>query len=75
MQIDPTDLKALRACAKICWQRRADLGLADAEIEQVLIAWMKVGNEAEAEIASDLLAARRAAERHQSKFDSLLGGS
>lgn len=73
-KLDPTDLKALRTCAAICWQRRAELHLADPEVEQVLIAWMSIGNDAEAEAATEVLSARRESELKQSKFDGLLGG-
>ncbi len=72
-EVDATDVQALRACAALCWQRRADLKLEDAQIEQVLIAWMAVGEPQEAAAASELLAARREAERKQAKFDGLLG--
>jgi hypothetical protein len=72
MQIDQTDLTALRACARLCWQRREQLALTDAETEQVLSAWMAVGTPTEGEAASELLRARRDAERHQANFDRLL---
>lgn len=72
MPLDRHDTAALRLCARLCWQRREDLGLTDAEIEQVLIAWMAVGDAKEGEAASELLRARREAERHQTKFDQLL---
>lgn len=73
--LDDVDRAAVRMCALICWQRRAELELTDAELEQVLIAWMAVGANTEAEAASVLLAARRDAERKQQRFDGLLGGA
>jgi hypothetical protein len=71
--LDDIDRNAVRACALICWQRRGELGLTDAQLEQVLIAWMAIGGDAEAEAANVLLASRRRAERDQQNFDRLLG--
>lgn len=63
---------ALRSCAMICWRNRALLNLSPAEREQALVAWMAVGSPAESEAASEALAALRAAEAMQLKFDSVL---
>lgn len=67
------DQLALRECVEICWRRRSDLGLRPEQIDRVLIAWMSIGRSDEAEAAAELLFARREAERHQSKFEALLG--
>jgi hypothetical protein len=71
-KFDATDLTALRACARLCWQRREQLALTSQEREQVLIAWMAIGGAEEGEAASEALQALRSAESQQRKFDQLL---
>lgn len=73
--LSSADQNAVRFCAQICWRRRKELQLSDAELEQVLIAWMTGGTNAEAEAASELLAARRKAEAKQAEFDALLSAA
>ena len=72
MPIDDTDRKALRNCALICWQKREELALKPAEVDEVLVAWMAVGTDGEGEAASTLLAARKDAEQKQANFDRIL---
>lgn len=72
MQIDAADQSALRTCARLCWQRRDALNLSTAEREQVLIAWMAIGDTGEGEAASEALQALRTAESQQRKFDQIL---
>ncbi|WP_198529964.1 hypothetical protein [Geminisphaera colitermitum] len=66
------DTMALRRVARIAWENRERLELNPNDTEQVLIAWMAVGTNDEAEAASALLAAIREADRKQATFDRLL---
>lgn len=70
--MDEIDQKAIRHVALLAWDGRDKLGLTSADIEQLLIAWMAVGTLEEAEAASALLAAQRAAASQQTNFDRLL---
>jgi hypothetical protein len=70
--VDNIDRTALRRVARIAWDAREQLALSPVDTEQVIIAWMAVGTIPEAEAASELLAARRAAESKQATFDRLL---
>jgi hypothetical protein len=70
-ELNEVDRVALRTCAGLAWARRGEL--TDGEVEQLLIAWMAVGSDAEGQAASELLAARRQIEAQQLKFTELLG--
>ena len=71
--LSAADLVSLRACAAFCWQYRVELRLSASQLDQVLYAWMAVGTDAEAEAATEFLAARHKVARKQANFDGLLG--
>ena len=71
--LNAADLASLRACAAFCWQYRAELRLNDSQLDQVLCAWMAIGTDAEAEAATEFLAARQKVACKQANFDGLLG--
>lgn len=68
------EVAALRFCAATCWQRREELGLSPEQTEQVLLAWLTIGNAAEGEAAAAALAALRFAQAKQLEFSALLTG-
>lgn len=70
--MDNIDRQALRRVSRLVWEHREALALTPDDIEQALVAWMAVGTPEEGEAASDLLAARKAAESKQATFDRLL---
>jgi hypothetical protein len=65
-----TEVAALRACAQFAWDHRDDL--TAPQLEQMLIAWIAVGTDAEGQAASELLEVRRKLEAQQLKFTQLL---
>jgi len=70
--LDADECEALRTCARLCWQHRAELKLAEPVIDDVLVAWMAIGTTEEGQAASELLSARRERDAKQANFDGVL---
>lgn len=66
------EASALRRVVRLCWQGREKLDLRTADVEQLLISWIVVGEGDEIQFASETLAAIRAAAAKQASFDRFL---
>lgn len=71
VELNETEVAALRTCALVAWRLRAHC--TESEIDQALQGWIAVGTLKEVEAAAELLAARRETARKQATFDQLLG--